>query len=48
MFGATLALGQTDGVAGPVVNQLVQVVGERALPALLRGVGRRLALVLTP
>lgn len=44
-FRAPLALGQVHGVSGPVVHQLVQVVGERALPALGRN-GRRLRLVL--
>lgn len=45
MLGAPLALGQIHGIPGPVVHQLVQVVGERALAALGRS-GRRLGLVL--
>lgn len=42
---APLALRQVHGVSGPVVHQLVQVVGKRALAALGRN-GRRLRLVL--
>lgn len=39
-FRASLALGEVDGISGPVIHQLVQVIGERAL-ALLGVRGRR-------
>lgn len=40
VFRTLLALGETDGVPGPVIQQLVQVVGEGALPLLgVRGGG---------
>lgn len=33
-FRTFLALGEADGVSGPVIHQLVQVIGEGALALL--------------
>lgn len=33
-FGASLALGEADGVSGPVIHQLMQVISEGAFALL--------------
>jgi len=39
-FRTSLALGEVDGISGPVIHQFVQVIGEGALALLgVRGRG---------